>query len=231
MRVVRISARLLAVASFVVRGSRVADIGTELAALPVYLIQMGRATCVVAVESSRSCYFKAKANVSEAGLEGSIQVRYGNGLQAVHPGEVDTIIIAGLGGLSIQGILLEGRNVWAPAQRLILQPMDRVSSTRRFLYECGWHLAGEDMVRDRRRYYEILCAEPGPRNMPCDLLLEVGPLLMEQKHPLLGAKIRQDIAYWEGVMGRLKGRPDGIFLTVKQKLDRLQEALKIYEQS
>ena len=64
-----------------------------------------------------------ETNVEGLGLQHKIYVRFGNGLAVLSPGEVDTVVIAGMGGSSIIEILEQEPEVTHSLQRLILQPM------------------------------------------------------------------------------------------------------------
>ena len=48
-----------------------------------------------------------------------------------------------------------------------------------------WKLVAEDLVLEDGRLYEIFSAEPGDMAPIEPLLLEIGPLLWEKRHPLL----------------------------------------------
>ncbi|WP_406678013.1 tRNA (adenine(22)-N(1))-methyltransferase [Moorella sp. ACPs] len=182
---IRLPARLQAVAGMVPPGSRVADIGTDHAYLPLYLAGSGRCPRVIAVEAAPGPYRRALAAVAAAGLQERVEVRLGEGLAPLQPGEVDTVTMAGLGALTQQGILEAGREVRQELKRLILQPQGEAGPLRRYLAATGWYLYNEDLVYEAGHYYIILAASQGTSPTYSDLEWRIGPLLLQRRHPLL----------------------------------------------
>ena len=180
-----LSKRLQAVAAMLVHSKTVADIGSDHAYLPVALITSGTASFVVAGEVRQGPLAAARQTIKAAGLEDRIDARAGDGLQVLAPGEVDAVVIAGMGSGVIRGILERSPAVTSRLQRLVCQPMAGASQLRQWLLQHGWRLVEEDLVLEEGRLYEILAAERGDMAQPEPLLLEIGPLLWQQKHPLL----------------------------------------------
>ena len=180
-----LSKRLTAVARFVPAGSVIADIGTDHVYLPVYLLQQGNSPRSIASDVNQGPLDIARLNVQAYGLAESIDLRRGEGLAILKPGEADVIVIAGMGGRTICGILERGRAVLEQIGRLILQPMGDVLMVRRWLNRNGWRLVEEEMLIEEKHFYVILAAEPGQETIDDDFILQVGPRLLEKKHPVL----------------------------------------------
>jgi tRNA (adenine22-N1)-methyltransferase len=157
---VKLSCRLTQIAKLVPAGSRVADIGTDHALLPVFLVQRGQAAFAVAGDNKPGPLRAAQRQVSKAGLEQQISVRLGDGLEVIEPGEVDTVVIAGMGGSAIAGILERGADRLAGVSRLVLQPNVGADAVRSWLFEHGWLLDGELIAAEDGVFYEILTARP-----------------------------------------------------------------------
>ena len=153
-----LDSRLRLAADFVRQGSRVADIGTDHAHLPVALVNEGRSAFAIASDIREGPVANAHRTVEEAGLGHAVSVRLGNGLQTVHPDEVDDIIIAGMGGETIAMILEEAPWVKNERYRLILQPMTRAEKLRAYLFENGFAINEERVTRVGRHWYTVLCA-------------------------------------------------------------------------
>ena len=169
---------------------RVADIGSDHAYLPVWLILQDKADFVVAGEIQAGPREAASRTVREAALEDSIAVRLGDGLAVLQPGEVGTVVIAGMGGTAICGILTRSPEIVQRLSRIVCQPMTGAAGLRRWLQEHGWTIVAEELVWDEGRLYEVMAAEPGlSEKVSEDLLLEIGPLLWQQRHPLLPAQL------------------------------------------
>ena len=156
-----LDARLQAVADFVLPGSRVVDVGTDHAYLALELLRQRGAFQVIAADKNAGPCEAARHTIREAGLEGIIPVRQGDGLAVLVPDEVDTICIAGMGGQLIRDILAAAPEILQGASRLVLQPMNAAAGLRRWLYEQGWQLVDESLAEADGRVYEILAAEPG----------------------------------------------------------------------
>lgn len=133
-----------------------ADIGCDHAYLPILLIRSGAASHVIASDISDGPLAKAERNVARFGLEGRIELRKGNGLAALRPGEADCIVVAGMGGNVIAEILKTGHLTAQRADKLLLQPMSASEHLRVFLYENGYAITQETLVQEGRRYYTIL---------------------------------------------------------------------------
>ena len=177
--------RLQALADFVSEGSRVADIGTDHGYLSIALVQAGKADFVVASDKNAGPFEAATRAVREAGLMDTISVRLGDGLATLQPGEVDTVCIAGMGGVLMTEILEASPEVVAQLTTLILQPQSAAAELRRWLYRKHWHIADESLAIADGRIYEIIKAERGRRKLPEEILLEIGPVLWEKKPPHL----------------------------------------------
>ena len=151
--------RLSAVAALVRPGSRVADIGTDHAYLPVHLVEAGICPSAIASDIGAGPLEAARRTVEAAGLTAQISCRLGNGLATVAPDEVEDIAIAGMGGETIAAILGAAPWVKEARLRLILQPMTHAEDLRRWLLQIGFSVLEEHLIRDGRHLYPVLAAE------------------------------------------------------------------------
>jgi len=177
--------RLAAVASFIPKGARVTDIGTDHAYLPVYLVESGICSRIIATDISAGPLVSARRNINGHNLGKKIELRQGDGLEVLKPGEVDVITITGLGGSTIVKMLEESPGVLDEVKRLILQPMGDEGPLRIWLTTHGWRIVDEKLVKEGGKLYVIVVAEPGREEIKDPLLLEIGPLLVEKRDPLL----------------------------------------------
>ncbi|RDI95336.1 SAM-dependent methyltransferase [Meiothermus sp. QL-1] len=181
----RLEPRLLAVAQEVT-GPVHADIGADHARLPRYLLEKGQVKRVIVVEKHPGPY--ANAQRALAGLPA--EVRLGDGLSALRPGEVHSLSLSGMGARLILRIL-QGHPTRLPP-RLVLQPNDSAEPLRRWALQAGFALVREQMVEGFWRY-NVLTLEKGHctayEGLPLELALAFGPLLLRQKHPLLRAEL------------------------------------------
>ncbi len=223
--------RLQALADFVPEGSRAADIGTDHGYLAVALIEQGRSGFVVAGDKNRGPFEAAKRTVHENAIgEEQISVRLGDGLAVVKPGEVDTVCIAGMGGILMNTILEASPEVTAQLKTLVLQPMNGAAELREWLYDHEWHIVDENLVIDDGRIYEIIKAAKGSRKKPSGLDLLVGPKLWQKKPPLLKHHIEallfQQRRILNGMEKSDRAKGDKRFARVKRRVKALEERLK-----
>lgn len=151
--------RLSAVAALVRQDSRLADIGTDHAYLPVYLVQAGVCPSAIASDIGAGPLEAARHTVTANGLTSKIALRLGDGLATVKAGEVEDVAIAGMGGETIAAILEAAPWVKDGRIRLILQPMTRAEDLRRWLLHNGFSVSEEHLIVDGRHLYPVLAAE------------------------------------------------------------------------
>lgn len=154
-----ISKRLGALASFVRRGSTVADVGTDHGLLPIYLVQQNICHRAVATDIGVSPAAVARKNVVAANLTDRVDVRVGDGLAPLSPDDADDIVIAGMGGETIAEILSAAPWVKHPRYRLILQPMTHAEAVHEWLLTNGFSIFEEHLLEEGGRQYILLFAE------------------------------------------------------------------------
>ncbi|SDO84888.1 tRNA (adenine(22)-N(1))-methyltransferase [Selenomonas ruminantium] len=223
--------RLQALADFVPVKSRVADIGTDHGYLAVALIKQGKSDFVVAGDLNRGPYEAAKRTVHEHAIsEDVVSVRIGDGLAVLQPGEVDTVCIAGMGGILMNTILEAQPEVTEQLTTLVLQPMNGAPELREWLYDHAWHIVDENLVIDDGRIYEIIKAEKGVRKKPSGLDLLVGPKLWKKKPPLLRHHIEallfQQRRILSGMEKSERAKGDRRYGVIKRRVKALEERLK-----
>lgn len=211
-----LSPRLAAVASLVLPGLPLADVGTDHGYLPVALVADGTVPRAVATDIAAKPATAAQRYVIAAGYAGAVAVRVGNGLTTMAPGEAATIVIAGMGGCLIRDILAATPDIALSAHRLVLQPMRDAAVLRRWLWAAGWSICAERMAREGERYYTVIAVERSQgRGLLCDaacagliacdagvsedLIAELGPLVVAGPDPLLGEWLEREI----GLVARL----------------------------
>ncbi|MGM9641862.1 MAG: class I SAM-dependent methyltransferase [Eubacteriales bacterium] len=151
--------RLAAAASYARRGKRVADIGTDHASLPIYLVGNGIAPSALACDINKGPLKVARANISEAGLFGKIETLLADGLKGTEAYAPEDIYILGMGGELIWRIIEDAPQTRNSGVRMILQPMTHAHDLRKGLYDGGYNIVAETLVRDRERIYHIIVAE------------------------------------------------------------------------
>ncbi|MCE5167799.1 class I SAM-dependent methyltransferase [Paenibacillus profundus] len=218
---IKLSKRLQWIADWVPEGSRLADIGSDHALLPVYLAKHKRISFAVAGEVNQGPFEAARRQVQGACMEMTVNVRHGDGLSVVKQGEVDCITIAGMGGSLIATILSADPKKLEGVTRLILQPNVGEDIVRRWLREQGWALVQEHILEEDGKIYEVLLAERladrqlleehnerlyETRQLPCgialteDWLFLMGPLLSLNPSSVFVQKWEHELGKWERVL-------------------------------
>lgn len=152
----KLSKRLSTVASLVKPGSRIADVGTDHGYIPVYLCKAGLIRSAVAADINDAPLSSCKALVEQEGLGDKIGVRLSDGLDKLCTDEFDTVIIAGMGGELIADIL--SRCTYLSSKYIILNPMTHPEIARKFLFENGYEIHNDIIVRDSNHYYAVFDA-------------------------------------------------------------------------
>ena len=156
-----ISKRLLCCARQVKQGACVADIGCDHGYLGIFLLSQKIASHVVACDLREQPLQKAKENSLRYGTAEHMDFYVADGLDAVAPERVDTIVCAGMGGDCIAHILEQAPWVKDPRYTLILQPQTSGNDLRRYLGENGFAIEQECLVRDGNFLYFTILARHG----------------------------------------------------------------------
>ncbi len=206
-----------------------ADIGTDHAYLPVWLLLQGRINRAVASDIADGPCRAARATVALHGMQNTIDVRQGSGLDVLRQGEADCIVIAGMGGNTISDVLGRHIDIARSAGKLILQPMVGAAGLRRWLAEHGWRLTEEELVDEQTHFYEIICAEPGTDTSYSPAEYAIGPVLLRKGHRLLAKQIKRQIASCRRLLANM-GRSEQARVSAKyQEIKALLDALEVLE--
>lgn len=221
----KLSRRLSALAEWVPQGARFADIGTDHALLPVYLAGKGQVAYAVAGDVHAGPVEAARRQVSEAGLEGVVSVRLGDGMSVLSPGEVDTVAIAGMGGSLMVRILDQAGESLNGVHTLVLSPHVAEDAVRRWLVQHDFVIDQEILLEEDGVIYTLIRAErvtdhkelqarqsflydqglllPKLAKVSAVLLYEMGPLLLRKPTDIFHQKWAQEIGKRERVILQL----------------------------
>ena len=187
----KIPKRMLAIADLVNHAKTLADVGCDHAYISINLLENGKVEKIIASDLREGPLNIAKENIKLAGFEDKIETRLCSGLEGFQAGEVDTILISGMGGMLVKEILSEGIKVVEAADTLILEPQSDLRVVREYLREIGFEIVEEDMLKESGKYYQIMKAvraEAGQVSENEIVLMaedEFGPVLIKKKHPVL----------------------------------------------
>lgn len=228
-----ITKRLESIAKCVKTGSVVADIGTDHGYVPIYLVKKGICDKTYAMDINKGPLEKATDNIRKYGVTGQVTTILSNGLVGLKDTQVDTVIIAGMGGMLIANILEAGEKQLAHTERLILSPHLDVEVVRRKVHAMGYKIVGEQMLTDEDKAYNILVCEKGLESYEDDLSYRFGALLLEDKNPVLKQTILKKQAVINKILAGMAGNDSCNVLErkeeLKKDLEKLTEVLGHYD--
>lgn len=155
---IRIDERLTAIAGLV-KGGAVADVGCDHGKLGFYLVSTDRAEKVIATDISAPSLLKAKELAFNEGVTEIMETRLGDGLSPIKSQEVDTVIIAGLGGDVISEILKSARLDAKKFSRFVLSPNTHPEKVRKELALSGHEIVYDNLTECAGKYYTIISTE------------------------------------------------------------------------
>ena len=219
--------RLQLLADLVPDGSRLADIGTDHGYLPVRLLQDGCIPSAIAADVGREPLQHAVRTAEEYGIAG-IDFRLCDGLRGVSPQEVDTIVIAGMGGETIIHILSAADWTKEPGRyTLLLQPMTKTGELRRWLSDNGYRFTVERLVWDKDFLYPVMVVTGGQQSIS-ETEQEYGVCLADD--PLYGEFLDRQIAKLQrAAEGKCRSEKDEVRAEAQKMLQHchiLQEMRK-----
>ena len=154
-----ISERMLMAAKMVRNGKAVADIGTDHAYLPAYLILNGIASKALACDVRKGPLENARKTVEHYGLESKITLRLSDGFDEIEPFEADDFIMCGMGGTLMEQLVSRAYWLKDKSKRIIVQPQSHAEDIRRFFVENGFEILCEDACTDSGKLYCAMVAE------------------------------------------------------------------------
>lgn len=183
---VKLSERLRMSADLIPQGSVIADVGCDHAHLCIYALQNGISERCIGMDVRTGPLGKAKANLELYGCTDRVELRLGDGLERLLPGEADVAVITGMGGELIRDILERAAVRGLKVPMLILQPQSYQSPVRGWLADNGYLIDAEDMCREDDKYYMTMRAVyVGSNTEYTEAELTYGPKLIAGHHPVL----------------------------------------------
>ncbi|HBG5207934.1 TPA: SAM-dependent methyltransferase [Clostridioides difficile] len=204
----KLTDRLLKIASLVSDGKKIADIGTDHGYIPVYLLKEEKVPFAVLADVNKGPLDNAHKEVIQNNLLDKVDLRLGSGIEILEIGEVEEVIIAGMGGILISELLEAKKEVAHNVEKLILQPMQAQEELRYYLLNNGYEILEEVLVREDFRIYEIIVAKYTGKNtiIEDEIYYEVGIKLLENKDSLFNDFIEKKIKTYSSIVNKLEGK-------------------------
>ena len=154
-----LSERMLMAAKMVRKGNAVADIGTDHAYLPAYLILNGISPKALACDVRKGPLENARKTVEHYGIEDKITLRLSDGFDEIEPFEAQDFIMCGMGGTLMEQLVSRAYWLKDSSKRIVVQPQSHAEDIRRFFVENGFEILFEDACIDGGKLYCAMAAE------------------------------------------------------------------------
>lgn len=237
----KLSSRLHMVANQITPGKIVADIGTDHGYIPIYQVINDLSPFGYACDVNEGPLERARANVLLYGVEGKISLILSDGLKNltdIKEKNPQSIVIAGMGGLLIKRILGESMDIAKSADELILSPHSDLAQVRAFLYENGWCIISEDMVKEDGKFYTVIKAIKQEYDMthgydvPEELFWAYGRELLLGRHPVLKEMLLKELDTGNRILENLRVNGSGAsafrIKEIQNKQELIAKAMKYF---
>lgn len=222
--------RLNTLAKMVDPGSRVADIGTDHAYLPIELVKRGIVDYAIASDVAQGPLNNAKNDIASAGLSEQIETRLGSGLETItHQDQIDTVVIAGMGGKLMTEILDAAFVKGYQFPTLVLEPNVGEAGVRHWLMKHNYQIVAEELMAEAGHTYELIKAVlTEQKHELTEKEIFFGPLILQVKNPVFYQKWKRQLAYNQKLLQNLnkaKQKDEERINEIQHQIDLIKEEL------
>lgn len=215
----KLTERLQLVADFLEPCECFADIGTDHAYLPVWMLQNGKARYAIAADINPNPLKNARNTLAQYGFAEQIELRLSDGLQNIVPWEVGAVVVAGMGGNQIADMVADTRWLQDEKIQLVLQPMTHFEDVRRALRENGFSVLREETVAEGERVYLVLSARYSGES-------RAYPEWYDYAGTLPQNPTKTNVLFLQKVLARLQKRASALQETEPTESERLFKIIK-----
>ena len=223
----KLTPRLQAIADSIIDCEVLADIGTDHAYLPIYLVLNGKITKAITTDINKGPIEIAEKRIKKYKLEDKIETRQGSGLTVLKPLEADAIVIAGMGGMLIAEIIEQSKAVAAASKLLVMQPMLDSGKLRSYLLQNGFEIFEEELAKEDRKVYEIIWAKYTGNCIQTTSIMDIGPIIIHKKHLLARDLIERKTAELNSIIQKLEAKETKLS---QKRLQECKELLNYYDE-
>ena len=218
----RISKRLKIIHDMVPK-SVVADIGSDHGKLMIALVQSETISKGYAVENKEGPFERLKNSLAINGVIDRVTPLFSDGIKDL-PKDVKTVVIAGMGGLSIVNILKKHQEKLKYVETIIVDAHNAIPEMRKAVCKMGYIIADEDIVQDGGKYYEIIKFVSGECAYLDDADYEFGPVLSKQKSCTFKEKYESRIDEINNLL-LTKNLPESKIIALNLEIERIRQVL------
>ena len=217
---IKLSKRLKIIFDMVPK-SVVADIGSDHGKLMIALVQADIVKKGYAVENKEGPFERLRSNLIRYHVNDKITPLFSDGIKDITR-DVETIVIAGMGGTNIVNILKAHPEKLVRVQTIIIDAHTAVPLARKEICQMGYAIADEQIVKEDDIFYEIIKFIKADKAIISDEDLEFGPILRQEKSATFKEKYQNRIYEIDTILskGTLPKERIHSLNEEKQKLER-----------
>lgn len=198
-----------------------ADIGTDHAYIPVYLIKKGIIKRAIAADISKGSIKKAEDNAKKYDCLDKIDLRCGDGLEVINKGEQpNCIVIAGMGGMLAIDVMNKNIDVVKGVDKLIVQPQRDIDRVRKFLHKTGLKIDNEKMLFEDGKFYNIIVCSKGDDVNYSETDYWFGKKLVDEKNEILKEYIIYEMNKMNRVLESLRDNRELHIVKRRNQIDK-----------
>ena len=218
---IKLSKRLKIIHDMVPK-SVVADIGSDHGKLMIALVQSGIVSKGFAVENKEGPFERLRSNLIRYHVDDKITPLFSDGIKDITR-DVNTIVIAGMGGNLIVNILKAHPEKLVRVQTIIIDAHCAVPLARKEICQMGFAIADEKIVKEDGIFYEIIKFIKADKAIISDEDLEFGPILRHEKSATFKEKYQNRISEIDALLKK-EELPESRIASLceeKHKLERI----------
>ncbi len=135
---------------------KLADIAADHCYISLLALENNKVDFVIASDLNKAPLEIGKANIKAFGYDSKIETRLGSGVSTINDGEVESVIIAGIGGNLMLNLLKQEERKLKTFKQLILQPQNEEIEMKRYIHSIGYTIKDECYVCEKGMDYIIL---------------------------------------------------------------------------
>ena len=189
---IKLSARLKAITSFIDDNSNIVDVGCDHGLLDIYLMLNKKNVKIIASDINENALKNAISNIKKYKLSDKIKTVVSNGLDNIDTKDIDTVVIAGMGAHTATGILYNNLKKLRNVKKIIIQCNNDLDFLRNKVTKIGYYISKEMLVKDASIIYTIIEFKKGYR-LYSRRQLYFGPCLLKRNEELFREKCRLEL--------------------------------------
>ena len=205
-------------------GEILADIGTDHAYLPCFLLTEGSISQAYACDAAKGPLGNSEETINKEHLQGKVIPLFGDGLDPISDKKTDMISICGMGGLLITEILNKHQEQ-LNNHLFILQANTAIDLLRSYLNKHHLEIIDEEMVKEGKHIYEMIIARQGKQILSDEDIL-FGPVLRRKKELLFIEKWQRQLNIQKKILKSLSDKHPK-YLEVKTLAEMIEKELML----